>query len=214
MWGFRSDLTRKTCCADTPPPPTLAAAARPRLSNPLDRVPRGASPLGPGRAAAVAGSPAAARCRSALPAQYSVHRWSGSSASTASEICNRQVADRHKEAGRAADKRGYSGWHAGKDREAGSHVSRKAHKKEIKWAGMEAGKKQEDWQAVAARASTCCLALTLGWLSPKYSGPAIAVLGGGGRPSPALRRASISALMRFRIFSPRDAGSRRVRRQQ
>lgn len=41
--------------------------------------------------------------------------------------------------------------------------------------------------------------LTFGWLSPKYSGPAIAVLGGGGSASPARRRASISALMRFRI---------------
>jgi len=38
---------------------------------------------------------------------------------------------------------------------------------------------------------------TSGWLRPKYSGPAMAVLGGGGRFSPALRRASISELMRF-----------------
>jgi len=28
---------------------------------------------------------------------------------------------------------------------------------------------------------------TSGWLRPKYSGPAIAVLGGGGRSSPAAR---------------------------
>lgn len=39
--------------------------------------------------------------------------------------------------------------------------------------------------------------VTSGWLRPKYSGPAMAVLGGGGRSSPARRRASISALMRF-----------------
>lgn len=43
------------------------------------------------------------------------------------------------------------------------------------------------------------LGLTLGWLRPKYSGPAMAVLGGGGSASPARRRASISALIRFRI---------------
>jgi len=37
------------------------------------------------------------------------------------------------------------------------------------------------------------------WLKPKYSGPAMAVFGGGGKSSPAWRRASISELMRFRI---------------
>ena len=38
---------------------------------------------------------------------------------------------------------------------------------------------------------------TSGWFRPKYSGPAMAVLGGGGRSSPAALLASISALMRF-----------------
>lgn len=39
-------------------------------------------------AEAAMGSPAAARCRSCLPAQYSVQRWFGSRASTASCICS------------------------------------------------------------------------------------------------------------------------------
>ena len=38
---------------------------------------------------------------------------------------------------------------------------------------------------------------TSGWFRPKYSGPAMAVLGGGGRSSPAALLASISPLMRF-----------------
>lgn len=40
---------------------------------------------------------------------------------------------------------------------------------------------------------------TSGWLKPKNSGPAMAVLGAGGRSSPAFRRDSMTALMRLWI---------------
>ena len=45
--------------------------------------------------------------------------------------------------------------------------------------------------------------ITSSWLRPKYSGPAMAVLGGGGRSSPAALLASISALMRLSTFTAR-----------
>ena len=108
------------------------------------------------------GRPAAACSRSCLPAQYSVHWWSGSSASTASWICGNQC-------GRA-----------------------------MSMVGSQATVAQSRAPKRAAAAATA-RCRTLCWLNPKYSGPAMAVFGGGGRSSPALRRASISELMRLRI---------------
>eukprot|EP00955_Chlamydomonas_euryale_P019791 211054-Chlamydomonas_euryale.AAC.1 len=49
---------------------------------------------------------------------------------------------------------------------------------------------------------------TSGWLSPKYSGPAMAVLGGGGSAWPSRRRASISSLIRRRICAGGDNTAR------
>ena len=67
------------------------------------------------------------------------------------------------------------------------------------WWGI--GLQPQAWQLQGGQAVTSLRARpsarTSGWLKPKYSGPAIAVLGAGGRSSPARRRASISPLMRF-----------------
>ena len=50
------------------------------------------------------------------------------------------------------------------------------------------------------------LDVTSTWFSPKYSGPARAVFGGGGRSWPAWRLASISSLMRCRICRRAEQG--------
>jgi len=65
---------------------------------------------------------------------------------------------------------------------------------------------QQDWQSVnhaAAKfvASTSSPTCVLRSLRPKYSGPAMAVRGGGGRFSPAAMRWLMVALMRLRICS-------------
>ena len=57
----------------------------------------------------------------------------------------------------------------------------------------------KDYRVVSASAPTS------GWFRPKYSGPAMAVLGGGGSASPAARRASISPLMRFSTCRAADS---------
>jgi hypothetical protein len=48
--------------------------------------------------------------------------------------------------------------------------------------------------------------MTVGSLRPKYSGPAIAVRGGGGRSSPAAMRCVMTLLMRLRIWGGRGQG--------
>ena len=64
------------------------------------------------------------------------------------------------------------------------------------WGGVRAClPAQYASQARPASSASICAAIS-GELKPKYSGPAMAVLGGGGSACPAARRAAISALMR------------------
>jgi hypothetical protein len=57
------------------------------------------------------------------------------------------------------------------------------------------------------------LTIVLRSLSPKYSGPAMAVRGGGGRFSPAAMRWVMVALMRFRICGQAGQAGRRTSRR-